>query len=451
MKFKKYQALIVVRILLQVLISLAMAYLLLQGKYFFSFCVFILLVVQVVELFKFISKNNEELERFVESIQYRDFSRHFDTTNAPLTVKDLRKGFNQINATFKIISRERETQFQYLQQILEIVDTGILSYEASSGEVFWLNEGFKKMMSIPYLKTIHSLQKRDEPLYKEIIGLKNGQQKVVTAHNERSGFKVLIAASAFQTDEKIYRLIAFQNINEALDENEAEAWKKLLSVMTHEIMNSIAPISSLANTLKTRLQQLDNGMAKDNAVFEDLDIGIETIRHRSEGLLKFAETYRNLNKITVLNLKQLHIRDLFENLQQLLQPTFEEKKIRFEIILKEPGLSLQADASLLEQVLINLLVNAIDAVKDKADGWIELSAYSNSNHKIAIKVSDNGSGIPEALLDKIFIPFFSTRKTGSGIGLSLCKQIMMLHKGNIEVQSVEGKGSIFTVQLNEVN
>jgi signal transduction histidine kinase len=277
--------------------------------------------------------------------------------------------------------------------------------------------------------------------------LKPGESKVSTAHPERSSFKILLSATAFQTDGKIYKLIAFQNVNEALDETESKAWQKLLSVLTHEIMNSVAPISSLAETLKSRLQQSVPVLNNDTGSVDDLEIGIETIKRRSEGLLKFAETYRNLNKITTLNLKKVYVRDIFENLLQLMQPTLEQKNIEVETILKDTDLILEADTDLLEQVLINLVVNAIEAVKDKPEPRIVLTAYVANNRKTVIKVADNGYGMAEELLDKIFIPFFSTKKSGSGIGLSLCKQIMMLHKGNIQVHSVEGEGTAFQLQF----
>jgi len=216
--------------------------------------------------------------------------------------------------------------------------------------------------------------------------------------------------------------------------------------MTHEIMNSIAPISSLAETLKSRLH-LASSQLQDDAV-EDLELGIDTIKRRSEGLLKFAETYRNLNKITTLNLKKIYVRELFANLHQLMQPTFEQKKTELEIILRNPDLQMQADVDLLEQVFINLIVNSLEAIKEKEHPKIVLSADQTLDKKIILKVADNGHGMSEEMMEKIFIPFFSTKKTGSGIGLSLCKQIVMLHKGTIQVQSVEGQGTIFVIQFS---
>jgi nitrogen fixation/metabolism regulation signal transduction histidine kinase len=406
-----------------------------------------IIIYQLFDLYRFHKKTKEELDQFVESVHYRDFSRYFDVKHAPAEVQPLRKGFNEINSTFKIISKEKETQYQYLQKILELVDTGIISYEESSGEIVWMNESLKRMLQLPYLKTIHSLSKRDNELCKEILALKPGESHVATAHLERTPFKVLLSATAFQTEGKVYKLIAFQNVNEALDETESKAWQKLLSVLTHEIMNSVAPISSLAETLKNRLQHSVSNLNNDSGSLDDLELGIETIRRRSEGLLKFAETYRSLNKITTLNLKKVYVRDVFENLLQLMQPTLEQKNIELETILKDTDISLEADIDLLEQVMINLMVNAIEAVKEKKHPKIVLSAYISNNRKTVIKIADNGNGMPQELLEKIFIPFFSTKKSGSGIGLSLCKQIMMLHKGNIQVQSIEGEGTAFFLQF----
>lgn len=447
MTFKHFEWRILLRVLLLFITLTAAAYFLVSKWYVYLIFLTPVIIYQIIEFYRFQRKAHEELEQFVESVHYRDFSRYFDVKHAPVELQPLRKGFNEINTTFKVISKEKETQYQYLQKILELVDTGILSYEEGEGTVVWMNESLKTMMQLPYLKTIHSLNRRDNELYHQIIALRPGDHKVATAHLEKASFKVLLSATAFQTDGRKYKLIAFQNVNEALDETESKAWQKLLSVMTHEIMNSVAPISSLADTLKNRLQKSVSKLDNETGNVDDLEIGIETIKRRSEGLLKFAETYRNLNKITTLNLKKVYVRDLFENLNQLMQPTLEQKNIELEIILKDPDLALEADTNLVEQVLINLLVNAIEAVKEKPDPRIILSAYIAANRKTVVKVADNGTGMPEEILDKIFIPFFSTKKSGSGIGLSLCKQIMMLHRGNIHVQSVEGEGTAFMLHF----
>ena len=410
-----------IRIVLLFAALFATAFILIKGWFPYLLIAIPVTIYLSIELYRFHKKTHDELQQFVEAVHYRDFSRHFDIKHAPVDLQPLRKGFNEINTTFKTITREKETQYQYLQKILELVDTGILSYEEQGGEVVWMNESLKRMLQLPYLKTIHSMEKRDAALYQDIIALKPGEGKITTAQPEAASFKILLSATSFQT----------------------EAWQKLLSVMTHEIMNSVAPISSLADTLKNRLQQSAPLLKHHPGAVDDLELGIETIKRRSEGLLKFAETYRNLNKITTLNLTKVYVRDLFENLHRLMQPTLEQKEIELEIILKDPDLMLEADTNLVEQVLINLVVNAIEAVKSTNQPRIILAGYQSGNGKTIIKVADNGLGIPAEIMDKIFIPFFSTKKHGSGIGLSLCKQIMMLHRGNIQVQSATSEGTVF--------
>src|SRR5438067_5296455 len=283
---KRYDWSILIRVVLMFVTLTGASFLLVKGLFLYEIIVLPIIFYQVVDFFNYHKKAQLEVEQFVESVHYRDFSRYFDVKHAPLELQPLRKGFNEINTTLKVISKEKETQYQYLQKILELVDTGILSYEEKTGLVVWMNESLKRMMQVPYLKTIHSLARRDEELYKDILTLKPGISKIASAHFERSSFKILLSATAFQTEGKIYKLIAFQNVNEALDETESKAWQKLLSVMTHEIMNSVAPISSLADTLKNRLQKTVDEPNDPGAV-EDLEIGIETIKRRSEGLLKF--------------------------------------------------------------------------------------------------------------------------------------------------------------------
>ncbi len=435
--FKKPEIRIAIKVVLLFIVLYAVAFLWVKGWYFYLWFVVPIMLYVLYDIYKMLKKAQDEVTEFVESIHYRDFSRNFNVKQAPAELQSLRQGFNEINTTFRVISKERELQYQYLQQILELVDTGIISYESASGEVNWMNNSFKKMLSIPYLKTINSLQKRDEHLYNAILSIRPNETTVVTINRDNRQLKILLVATLFQVDDKTNKLIAFQNIHEALDENEALAWQKLLSVMTHEIMNSVAPISSLADTLKKRINFGEK---------EDLELGLETIKKRSEGLLKFAESYRNLNKVTKPNLTKILVRDIFENILTLMQPTFEKKNIELEVILKDPQLTTALDVNLVEQVLINLLVNATEAVKDREIPKIIISAYTEHN-KLLIKVADNGTGISLELLDKIFIPFFSTKKTGSGIGLSLCKQIMLLHKGTIQAHSIDGEGSAFVLQF----
>jgi len=449
MIFKTFEGRLTVRVILLLLtLSLPAVFILYNLA---ELLVFLLptIAYQVYELIGFVKKAQEELNQFVESVHYRDFSRHFNEAQAPVELEVLRKSFNEINSTFKALSHEKESQFQNLQQVMALVNTGILSFDVETGEVFLMNEALKKLLHLPHMNTINALINRDHTLHDEIVNLQPGHTKITTAHTsflEKTSFKVLLSATAFQNEGRKYKLVAFQNVNEALDETESQAWQKLLNVMTHEIMNSVAPISSLADTLKDRLHQTTiNGITPLDV--EDLDVGIETIKRRSQGLLRFAETYRSLSKITKLNLETVLVQDLFGNLQRLMQPTLTQKNILLTIALKNPTIALQADVNLLEQVLINLLVNAIEAVKNQPEPQIILTAYTDADNKTVIKITDNGTGMSKEVQEKIFIPFFSTKKQGSGIGLSLCKQIILLHRGSIQVQSEEGVGTSFSLRF----
>jgi two-component system, NtrC family, nitrogen regulation sensor histidine kinase NtrY len=445
MKFNKIKISLILRVLLQFSTLLALSYTLVTENYVLSFILLPVIVVELVYFYQLQKDANNEVRQFVDSIRYRDFSKHFNVSEAPVDLQPLRESFNEINSTFRIISKEKETQYLYLQKVLDLVDTGILSYQISNGEVVWMNESLKKLLQLPYLKTIHSLEKRDQILYHQVIGLKPGDKIISKIQNDRTSLKVVISSTSFQTGDIQFKLVIFQNVSEALEETESIAWQKLLSVMTHEIMNSVAPISSLANTLQARLKDTSNV----DSLAGDMELAIDTIRKRSEGLLKFTQTYRDLNKINKANLAKVQVSELFGNIYSLMEPNLAQKKIEAEIILKEPLLSVRIDAGLIEQVLINLILNAVEAVKNKQNPRIVMSTYTDNDAKVIIKVADNGCGMSEAVLDKIFVPFFSTRKNGTGIGLNLCKQILQIHKGTIFVKSVENEGTAVFLRFQD--
>ncbi|SDE14192.1 Histidine kinase-, DNA gyrase B-, and HSP90-like ATPase [Niabella drilacis] len=387
-------------------------------------------------------KTDKIILEFVEAVKYNDFSKNYNTASASGDMKKLLAGLNSINDRFKTVNKERKAENIYLQTILELTGIGILSFDHTTGLIRWMNEAFKKMTDIPYFKNIQALEKRNPEFLKLLLNMETGQTNVFTFKKGMLDEKLLIGATLFATDGRTDKLISLQSIKGTLDETESVAWQKLLNVMTHEIMNSVAPISSLADTLKNQLEPREPDAGPAPIDPEDLKLGLETIRKRSEGLQRFAITYRNLNKITKPVFKKVLVSDIFENLQNLMQPTLDQKHIELDVILKDPFLSVQADVSLIEQVLINLMTNAIEAVRMQATPQITLSAFSEGDRPY-IKIADNGVGIPSNIADQIFIPFFSTRKNGNGIGLSLCKQIMILHKGSIQVKSKEGEGTVF--------
>jgi nitrogen fixation/metabolism regulation signal transduction histidine kinase len=441
----KIEIKIVLRIVFLLLLLIGITLLIDKGLWIYTILLIPFILYQVRGLYNFHRRTILELSNFIDALHYKDFSRRYDEKYAPAELKFLRLGFNAINNSFRAISKEKEAQYQYLQKTLELVNTGILNYEIETGDVIWVNESLKQMLQIPYLKTIQSLEKRDIELYDDITNLKPGDGKITALSPEKGSYKILLSATAFETEGKVFKLVAFQNISEAIDVTEAKAWKKLLSVMTHEIMNSVAPISSLADTMQHTLHKSHPDFKLKSGIYEDLDLGISTIKNRSESLLKFAQTYRNLNKINQPKMTDILARNLFENIYNLMQPTLEQKGVELDIVLKHTDLRIYADESLIEQVLINLVTNAIDAVKDSEEKQITLTGGKNEQKQVFIKVTDTGHGMEKDVLENIFIPFFTTKKTGSGIGLSLCKEILLLHRGNIHVQSKIMQGTAFTL------
>ena len=399
------------------------------------------LLALVVALARYLTRGQQALLDFTLALKYRDFSRQYPEQPASASLRRLHAAFNQVNATFRELRAEKEAQFQYLQTILALLDTGIVSYDAA-GTVAWVNEAFKDTLQLPYLKNIQALQNRQPVLYEAIRRAVPGQPAVVKLTVGSHAVQLLLSATQFKIQGEAFTLLAFKNISQALADTETAAWQQLLRVMTHEIMNSVTPIASLADSLGRHMraaQQQDSAAE----LLDDVSTGIRIIQQRSEGLLRFAQVYRNFSTLAPPQRTTLYVQELLQTTRQLLAEQLTAQGIEVVISVRPVHLTLQADGHLLEQVLINLLLNAAQAVDQTPDPQISLLAWLDGQERVVIEVKDNGSGIPADLLDSIFVPFFTTRPSGSGIGLSLAKQIMQLHQGSIQVQSVEGAGSAF--------
>jgi len=383
----------------------------------------------LAELLHYLNRSNRDLTDFLAGLRYEDYNLAFGTQQVPASAGRLRQVFNQINRSFQQLSRQKEAQHLYLQNVLALVNTGILAFydphaapaatadpPAAPGDVRWLNESLKQLLGVPYLRNIQALARREAALYEALLALKPGESRLVRLHQQ----PVL-------------------PVREALEENEAQAYQKLLRVLTHEIMNSVAPIASLADTLH---QQLTAAPAAGPLPVE-MGRGLAVIRQRSEGLLHFTQTYRQLSQLPAATLRVVPVWSLFEHVLTLLEPTFVQRGLEPDVVLADPDLCIQADPALIEQVLINLLTNALEALQAQPAPQLRLAGYVQEPHRVVLEVADNGAGIPAALLEEVFVPFFTTKPTGSGIGLSLSRQIMQLHRGSLQVRSVGGVGSQF--------
>ncbi|TPG65362.1 sensor histidine kinase [Hymenobacter nivis] len=407
----------------------------------------------VAELAHYLNRSNRDLADFLAGLHYEDYALTFGTQQVPASASQLRQAFNQINRSFQQLSRQKEAQHLYLQNVLALVNTGILSFhdphaepgKSTPGDIRWMNESLKRLLGVPYLKNIQALEKRDAGLYATLLALRPGDNRTIRLHQQ----PVLLSATAFTDEYGRSLLVAFQPVREVLEETEALAYQKLLRVLTHEIMNSVAPIASLADTLH---QQLAVAPAA-GPLPADMGRSLAVIRQRSEGLLHFTQTYRQFSQLAAVSFQTVPVWSLFEHVLTLLEPTFAQRGCEPDVVLANPDLCIQADLALIEQVLLNLLTNALEALHTQATPQLRLAGYEQAPHRVVLEVADNGTGIPSALVEEIFVPFFTTKPTGSGIGLSLSRQIMQLHRGSLQVQSVEGVGSQFyllfpQVQLN---
>lgn len=415
--------------------AVAVAYLFFEQAYLWLLLLIPILIYLLISHYKKQIWIQKQFMEFAESVKYRDFTRRYSSLRKNKHEKEVYSSFNLINDIFREISSEKEFQHQYLSEIFNMLDAAILLYHAKTGKVELINEAFKNQFDIPHLGSITGIEKRNPDLFQIIENAPIGTQQLDTAFSSKGKIKLLIQVSEFESQDTAYRIFVFQNINKAVDETENQAWHKLLRVLTHEIMNSIAPISSLAETLNERLQEVE-----ETSTLKDVKTGIATIKNRSEGLLKFAKSYRLINKVDTPNFEAIAVVDLFEGVYQLLEPNLVQKGIEFDLILKNIRLKIQADKYLMEQVLINLILNAIEALEHIAHPKIQLIAKELEN-EIHLSIRDNGQGMEPEFLEQIFTPFFTTKKSGNGIGLTLSKQIMLVHGGSISAHSELNVGS----------
>jgi signal transduction histidine kinase len=305
-----------------------------------------------------------------------------------------------------------------------------------------INTAAKRLLHVPRLGNIGDLDRVSPALANTMRGLGPRDRHLVRFEEGGEMAQLSLHASVFRMRDNEHTLVSLFDIGSDLDDKEMEAWQNLIRVLTHEIMNSITPIASLASTAADMLGDDD----LDTETTDDIRTAVSTIQRRSEGLLHFVEAYRNLTRLPAPSFKITSVTDLFARVEQLLQPQFTASVVELHTRVEPPTLELTADPEQVEQVLINLLRNAREAAAGRADARVELTAYL-SRGKVVVEVFDNGPGIVEEALDQVFIPFFTTKQEGSGIGLSLCRQIMRLHSGSIAVRSEPEVRTVFALRF----
>jgi len=413
------------------------------------------LIYQIAALIRYAEKTTRDLTRFLESVRYADFSQGFTSEGRGPLFDRLRDAFREVTDEFRRLRAEKEEQVRYLENVVQHIGIPLLSYR-NNGSVELMNRSARRLLRTGPIRNIEVLRDVSDELVTHLRELDSGEQAMVRVAEEDRTLQLSVNVSRFRLREEAHAIATIQDLRNELEEKEMEAWQQLTRVLTHEITNSVAPISSLASTAHRLLAELpapsQESPQSDIAqtieeTAEDAREAVQTIERRSKGLISFVDSYRSFTKIRQPTFEVLSARELFEGVRRLLRVQIEEHDMEVALNVDPDDLELTADPELLEQVLINLTLNAIQALEEQADARIELCARIDRRSRPVLQVKDNGPGIPPDVQEKIFVPFFTTKEDGSGIGLSLSRQIMRLHGGSLSVRSEPNEGTVFALRF----
>lgn len=444
MGFKSFKSKLAFRIfLLALTVGLAVTFFWAYHMWPVTVALAVVFIWQAVELHNFVNNTNRKLQLFLDSVQYSDFVTTFSVDNAlGNTFKNLNESFNSVLGAFKDARISTEENLQYLHLVVEHVDTGLVSFD-EDGKVEVMNAIAADLLGTRKMRSMDELKKKNPELHKTIWELPVGE-KALFHVNEN--INLSIRATQFTRRGKFVKLVALQNIQHELNAKELESWQNLLRVLRHEIMNSMTPISSLTSTLKMILNEdlteKENCLELSKDVYDDVQESLGTIESRSKGLIKFIKGYQEYTSLPMPQLKVVSVQQLISNVEQLMLNDFRELGISLNCEFVKKDFQLLVDEQQIEQVLINLVKNAKEAFKDQESKRVVIRSYQQYQYKV-IEVEDNGQGIIPEALDQIFIPFYTTKSNGSGIGLSLSKQLVQMNSGNLTVSSEPGKKTVF--------
>lgn len=412
--------------------------------------IFILVIVQVVSLVKYLNKIHNDIHDFFEAIKNNDFSSPYQKKEDGAYNKYLREQFDFVLNRLKKAKLTRDEHYQYLTTIVQHAGIGLITFN-DNGDIQIMNIAAKRLLKIEFVKNINELKPVSEGLVNSFKKLRTGGNDLIRIDLNGDIRQLSVYAIELSYAREHFKLISLQNIQSELEENEMEAWQKLVRVLTHEIMNSATPISSLAATVEGDILSHLNNPEKqyqiDKEELSDIHLALQTIQRRSEGLIRFVSDFRSLTHTPMPKFEEVNLCQFFNQICLLMKSDIIANKIDFHSEVEPKSLVVNIDPELIQQVLINLIKNAIQALEERENKKIEMKAFQDERNHIIISVSDNGSGIDEEAQSKIFIPFFTTKKKGSGIGLSLSRQIMRQHKGNISVKSQVNQGTEFTLRF----
>lgn len=450
MTFKGFKFNLLARVLLILLTSFLCTYeLAAAGNYISGLLLLVLVIYLTHNLYRFVLNTNEKLTRFLESVRYSDFTTHFSADNQlGDNFTDLNQAFNEVLEAFRRTRAEKEEHLQYLNTLVQHVQVGLISFDPD-GNIELINNIARRFLNVTHIKNIKQLQYANQEMYRLIRELPEGGKHLLRQSND---LQLSINATELTLHNKTYKLLSIQNIKSELQEKEIEAWQNLTRVLRHEIMNSITPITSLVSTLSEILEEdvvlTDGHYALESESIEDIKEGLFTIQNRSEGLRRFVDAYRSFTSIPTPKMKIICVKELVSSTVKLMQGELRSQMVDIQCKVNPEGLQLNADPQLLEMVLINLIKNANEALSGREEGLIELNAFTDEHQRVVIHLCDNGPGIEPEALSKIFIPFYTTKSTGSGIGLSLSREILQMHNAQLTVESFPGNGASFQIRFN---
>jgi two-component system nitrogen regulation sensor histidine kinase NtrY len=420
-----------------------------QGYYYTLAGIIFLIVLQTLLLLNQVNKTNADLEKFFSSVQDQDSSIRFPEKFINNSFGKLHKRMNYLNSVIQNAKIENQRTSQFLKSVVDHVDIGLLSFD-TNGNIEIYNKAAKRYLKVQQPGQLSSLKTLNEDIFNIISTIKPGQEILHKMKTDNLLQSILVKSTELKFENNVIKLVSFQDITNELDKKELDSWQRLIRVLTHEIMNSISPITSLTGVISGYFKKKENGSQVsleliDHQVVSKTLSGLNTIEETGKGLLDFVDKYRSLTSLPKPNLSRFSVNDLFLKCKMLMESTL-PNYVNISSDVSPEDISIVADDGQVEQILINLIKNAVDALTDRNNGAIQLKAFSAGDGTL-IQVVDNGIGISGDIIDDIFVPFYTTKKSGSGIGLSLSKQIMQNHGGTISVSSAPGKGSEFTLKF----
>jgi len=407
----------------------------------------ILTAVQVYGLYYYLNRVNRKLTLFLESIRYEDFSIRFNADNKlGRSFRALNQQFNEVLDAFRQTRAEKEANLKYIDTIVQHISIGMLSFDAE-GKIELINPSAFRLLNIYRLRNISELKATHPDLPELLLQLRSGHKILYRTRQEQ---QLSIHAATIRLQGRLVKLISLQNIHTELQEKELEAWQNLTKILRHEIMNSVTPIVSLISTMQEIVELDIAPHTQHTEAIGDLQEALQTVESRSKGIMNFVNAYRDYTTLPKPQFTNVNLKALITSVSNLLMPELKQAGIHYQYNLETDNVDIHADIAQLQMVLINLIKNAMDALEHTADPLINVKAYMNTPQQVCIAIIDNGPGIDADALNKIFIPFYTTKKKGSGIGLSLSQQIIQSHGGQLRVNSSGGGGTTFHIVLGVV-